>query len=287
MELPDKVIEALIKGKKIDAITLLRKERSIGLKEAKEIVEAYQRHQEINPPDTAQSGAPILPDVVMDAMMNGRKIKAIKLLRSMKGLGLAEAKARVEAFQAEQRSLRRSVNRAEGDRKQGRAKNMLFTAAVIASFVWAMVNIVNVAASVIVLINKDGYKKTVFTIEKLYYRDDSEDGLSWGFTGRLPDRNERLYAPGLADAKALKYGGLRSMFPPGTKVDVWYNAKVTGTLFQHRTINVIPYTRDLTASEMEHIIWWVKFCLFPFAVILILAHNLREPQQRGRSEARM
>ena len=139
---------------------------------------------------------------------------------------------------------------------------------------------VNVAASFIVLIKHDGYKKAAFTIEKLHHNDDHDTGLTWGFTGRLLDREERLYAPHLADAKALKYRGLRTMFPRGTKVDVWYNDQVTGVLFQHRTIRVLPYTPDLVASETGHIIWWVKFCLFPFAGILILAGKLRERDQR-------
>jgi len=40
-----------------------------------------------------------LPDDVLDALRQGRKIEAIKRLREATGLGLAEAKARVEAHE--------------------------------------------------------------------------------------------------------------------------------------------------------------------------------------------
>jgi hypothetical protein len=40
-ELPAQVLNAIHAGRKIDAIKLLRKERGLGLKEAKNIVDAY------------------------------------------------------------------------------------------------------------------------------------------------------------------------------------------------------------------------------------------------------
>jgi hypothetical protein len=41
-ELPSKVLMALERGQKIEAIKLLREARGLGLKEAKEAVDAYQ-----------------------------------------------------------------------------------------------------------------------------------------------------------------------------------------------------------------------------------------------------
>jgi len=41
LELPAQVLNAIHTGRKIDAIKLLRKERGLGLKEAKDIVDAY------------------------------------------------------------------------------------------------------------------------------------------------------------------------------------------------------------------------------------------------------
>ena len=43
VSLPPPVIEALRTGKKIEAIKLLRLERNLGLKEAKDLVDAYVR----------------------------------------------------------------------------------------------------------------------------------------------------------------------------------------------------------------------------------------------------
>ncbi|MFH1632933.1 MAG: hypothetical protein ABIG63_02845 [Chloroflexota bacterium] len=132
MKLPNNVIEALMKGEKIEAITLLRKERKIGLKEAKEIVEAYQQHREINAPDpvtraksdndTIQIGPHALPDEVVDALLNERKIEAINILRKVRNIGLAEAKAMVEAFPVDQQSPGASVHR-----RRYRVKGALIT----------------------------------------------------------------------------------------------------------------------------------------------------------------
>ncbi|MGZ5038849.1 MAG: ribosomal protein L7/L12 [Usitatibacter sp.] len=44
------------------------------------------------------SSGPLPPDVV-DALRRGNKIEAIKLLRQATGLGLAEAKARVDIYE--------------------------------------------------------------------------------------------------------------------------------------------------------------------------------------------
>lgn len=50
-ELPPEVIQALEQGRKIEAIKRLREQRNMGLKQAKETVEAYLgQHPEVAPP---------------------------------------------------------------------------------------------------------------------------------------------------------------------------------------------------------------------------------------------
>ena len=280
MMLPSKVIEALSKGRKTEAIALLRGERHIGMKQAKEMVEAYQRnpdaHAAQQTDDAAQLSKTALPDQVVAALRNGRKIEAIALLREMEGVGLEAAKAMVEAHQGEHPAEPREAPR-HGEQARKRPRSTLLTLAVaVCSFVWAMVNVVSVVGSIIVLMHVDGYRKTTFTIEKLHHYDDYEAGLTWGFTGRLPDRNGRLYAPSLADAKSIGYRDLQAMFPPGTQMEVWHNPQVTDTLFQHRTLRVIPYTPDLAASELKQIMWWGEYCLLPLLLVLIFSgYHLR------------
>ena len=47
--------------------------------------------------DTQQPPPPALPADVLDALLSGNKIEAIKLLRQRTGLGLKEAKDQIEA----------------------------------------------------------------------------------------------------------------------------------------------------------------------------------------------
>ena len=103
--LPPAVIDALQKGKLVEAIKVLRAS-NIGLKEAKELIENYTR-----PPQEAHAkhgmqapsfpppvpGGP-LPAAVVEALQQGNKIEAIKRLRATTGLGLKEAKDAVDAY---------------------------------------------------------------------------------------------------------------------------------------------------------------------------------------------
>jgi ribosomal protein L7/L12 len=57
-QLPAEVVTALQMGNKIEAIKLLREARSLGLKEAKDIVDAAERAVRSNPRGEAESLAP-------------------------------------------------------------------------------------------------------------------------------------------------------------------------------------------------------------------------------------
>ena len=79
----------------------------------------------------------------------------------------------------------------------------------------------------------------------------------------------------LADAKALGYQKLSVMYPPGMQIKVWYNPTVTSTLFQHRTLRMIPYTQDLVQTELVVIYLWLLYCLLPFVVALLVARAVK------------
>lgn len=95
-ELPDDVLDALGKGQTIEAIKLLRSATGLGLKEAKDLLDAYQQGAPLS--DQLASAIDQLPASVMTALQSGNKIDAIKLLREQTGLGLKEAKDAVEAM---------------------------------------------------------------------------------------------------------------------------------------------------------------------------------------------
>jgi ribosomal protein L7/L12 len=95
--LPADVLAALEQGDTIEAIKRLRAATGLGLKEAKDIVD---RHLSSGQP-TRRSVASMLslPFAVSEAMKQGNKIEAIRLMRQQGGLGLKEAKEAVEAFE--------------------------------------------------------------------------------------------------------------------------------------------------------------------------------------------
>lgn len=94
--LPDSVLQALQEGQTIEAIKLLRQSSGLGLKEAKDRIDAYQQGKPIH--TTASASGTTLPASVQAALNSGNKIEAIKLLREQTGLGLKEAKDAVEAM---------------------------------------------------------------------------------------------------------------------------------------------------------------------------------------------
>jgi hypothetical protein len=219
-----------------------------------------------------------IPQDVVEAIKAGKKIEAIKRLRETRPMGLKEAKEAVEAWQAEHPEV------APPPRRKA-SGSLLLTLTVVAAFAWMFVNLVDVAASFIVLAHQGGYAPATFTVETLRYEGDGEGGLMWGFDGKIDDRTERYYAPKLADAGTLGPTGLSRIFPPGTKLEVWYNSEVTATLFQGRTLRVLPYTTDLVAAEVARLNWWVVYCLLPFVLVAIFAARTkkrnRQPDDRN------
>lgn len=97
--LPQPVQDALQRGHLVEAIKLMRADTGLGLKETKDALEAYMRGE---PPATGfapkplPAGAP-LPAQVQEALDQGNKIEAVRRLRGLTGLGLAEAKDVVDA----------------------------------------------------------------------------------------------------------------------------------------------------------------------------------------------
>jgi ribosomal protein L7/L12 len=99
----DAVEHMLITGNKINAIKLYRQRTGVGLKEAKEAVEAMglpfygARPVENNQPERGQ----IDPDELRRLVNAGQKIQAIKYYREITGVGLKEAKDAVDWLEAQ------------------------------------------------------------------------------------------------------------------------------------------------------------------------------------------
>jgi hypothetical protein len=225
-----------------------------------------------------------LSDEVIESLSRQQKIEAIKLLREETGMGLAEAKKAVEEYmQTHPELLHSQQSVVERNRSTLSSENIISsikTIAVIGTFVWMMINSVSVAGSLIILFNENGYQQKTFTVENIYYHNDHESGLTWGFDGKLEGIKIRMLAPYLADGKSLNKRGLQQLNPNDTKLMVFYNPDVTKTLFQKRSLNIIPYVSDIVEKELNNISWWGKFCVLPFIIVLFLSSRKTPSKKR-------
>lgn len=98
--LPDDVLAALGQGDVIEAIKRLRAETGLGLKDAKDRIDQY-RSGAGNGLAAFDIGADRpLPEEARAALEAGQVIEAIKRVRESTGMGLREAKERVDAHMA-------------------------------------------------------------------------------------------------------------------------------------------------------------------------------------------
>jgi ribosomal protein L7/L12 len=98
--LPQEVLQALARGQQIEAIRLLREASGLGLKDAKDAVDAHLRGESVMLP-SADVVTDTAPQDVIEALRRGNKIDAVRRMRAHTGLGLKEAKERVDVLQAQ------------------------------------------------------------------------------------------------------------------------------------------------------------------------------------------
>jgi ribosomal protein L7/L12 len=96
--LPSAVLAALERGQQIEAIGLLRAATGLGLKDAKDLIDAHLAGRPAVLPGAVVDQASLPPDALA-ALMRGNKIDAIRALRESTGMGLKQAKEAVEAAQ--------------------------------------------------------------------------------------------------------------------------------------------------------------------------------------------
>ena len=99
--LPPDVLASLDEGQVIEAIKRLRAATGLGLKEAKDLIDAHQRGEAVSlaAGATAPAGSLQVSDAVRQALAEDNKIEAIRLLRDHEGLGLKDAKERADAIE--------------------------------------------------------------------------------------------------------------------------------------------------------------------------------------------
>jgi len=109
--------ELIAQERKIEAIKLYRELTGLGLKEAKDAVDALESSMGTSPPERIGSArnaeVPVEPTSLLSGermatisghLFQGRTIEAIKLYREWTGAGLKEAKDQVEALETSLRA---------------------------------------------------------------------------------------------------------------------------------------------------------------------------------------
>lgn len=110
---PAEILSVWNSGSKVLAIKLLREQSGLGLAEAKQLLESADTGANAaDSPLTVNSAIPASAELrIHAAMASGNKLEAVKLLKEATGLGLAEAKERIdEAMQGEPLNLEAALH---------------------------------------------------------------------------------------------------------------------------------------------------------------------------------
>jgi ribosomal protein L7/L12 len=91
------LIALLDQGQKIEVIKLYRERTGVGLKEAKDAVEAIQRGERLPDPEESDNA---FHQTLVSLLKQGRKIDAIKVFREVTESGLKESKDAIESIAA-------------------------------------------------------------------------------------------------------------------------------------------------------------------------------------------
>jgi len=136
--LPADVLAALQRGDTVTAIKLLRESNGLGLKEAREAVDAHLRgkpmplaaREALNSQrhGTKPGVSPEISAEVNTALQQGNKLEAIRLLREKTGLDLAAAKEAVESIDAR---LRPGARRLSPGEVAGSYRGLWFVATIV------------------------------------------------------------------------------------------------------------------------------------------------------------
>lgn len=130
-DIPRAAQEAANGGDVIGAIKILREATGLGLKEAKDAIDAYALGGRV--PNRAE-GSPI-PLNALASLHQGQFVEAIKHTREATGLGLKEAKEAVEGYLANHPGIEEQFRVAGGRTASHMERRMAVVAVVVAAVV--------------------------------------------------------------------------------------------------------------------------------------------------------
>lgn len=125
---------ALAAGNLLEAIRIVREDSGLGLREAKELVEAHAagRAESLSTQDAASTDLPLAAIAFLE---QGQMIAAVRAARAHSGIGLKDAKDRVDRYLAEHAGThQRFRNRVATER--ARWRSLILTALLAAALAW-------------------------------------------------------------------------------------------------------------------------------------------------------
>lgn len=132
--LPGEAVAALENGNVIEAIRIVRERTGLGLKEAKDAVEA---HGSGRPATARRQDAAVIPPDAVARLAAGDFIGAIKLTRAAQEIGLKDAKETVERYLASHPETRSRLDATNAVRRKAAFMNLL-VAMVLGVVIYAL-----------------------------------------------------------------------------------------------------------------------------------------------------
>jgi ribosomal protein L7/L12 len=132
-EIPAEAKAAADRGDLIEAIKITREATALGLKVAKDAVDAYRRG---GPPGASSLGGVQVPLQAVSALHQGDFIEAVKRTRQATGRGLKESKEAVEAYLSAHPNTNEQYRAARGSNGSARFMIIAGVIAVAAAVYW-------------------------------------------------------------------------------------------------------------------------------------------------------
>ncbi|MBI2398946.1 MAG: hypothetical protein HYV17_14250 [Xanthomonadales bacterium] len=125
---------ALAAGNRLEAIRIVREDSGLGLREAKELVEAHAagRADAESPGDGADAELPLAAIAFLE---QGQMIAAVRATRERSGIGLKDAKDRVDRYLAEHAGTRQRFQHLVAS-ERARWRSLIVLLLVAAALAW-------------------------------------------------------------------------------------------------------------------------------------------------------
>lgn len=132
--------------------------------------------------------------------------------------------------------------------------------------------------------NRDQYRHEVFEVrDAVYHPRSGEDSESYWFKGLVAGNQER-FIPDFAEGFDVESReDLLSLYPVGSKINVFYNPNETGTIIQDETLRVLHYFPGFWEKEERLRSQLFRIVVIPVPLALCFYLVLRVLHRRALS----